>query len=74
MSATGEMFLRMREQDYNALTKTQRSVFTYTEKFEVNEWETHKDDAYYVALWKDKAKATKKLKDYLFDKRHSQKL
>ena len=71
MSANGEMFLRMREQDYNALTEKQRSVFTYVEKFEVNEWETHKDDAYYVALWKEKKKTSDKLKVYLFEKRHS---
>lgn len=70
MSTSGEMFLRMREEDYNALTAQERSVFTYAEKFEVNEWENHKDDAYYVALWKEKKKATDKLKVYLFEKRN----
>ena len=70
MSASGEMFLRMREQDYNDLTAKQREVFTYAEKVEINEWETHKDDAYYVALWREKKKASNKLKDYLFNKRN----
>jgi hypothetical protein len=70
MGAIGEMFLRMREQDYNELSEQQRSVFTYAEKFEVNEYELHKDDSYYIALYKEKRKATDKLKAYLFDKRH----
>lgn len=70
MGATGEMFLRMREADYNELSEQQRSVFTYAEKFEVNEYELHKDDAYYIALYREKKKATDKLKAYLFDKRH----
>lgn len=70
MSATGEMFLRMREQDYNELSEQQRSVFTYAEKFEVNEYELHKEDPFYLALYKEKSKASKKLKAYLFDKRH----
>lgn len=70
MSATGEMFLRMREADYNELTEQQRSVFTYVEKFEVNEYELHKDDPLYIALYKAKSKASKQLKAYLFDRRH----
>jgi len=70
MSQSGEMFLRMREADYNEMTEQQRSVFTYAEKFEVNEYELHKDDAYYIALYREKKKATDKLKAYLFDKRH----
>lgn len=74
MSATGEMFLRMREQDYNDLTEQQRNVFTYAEKFEVNEYETHKEDPYYIALYREKKKHADKLKAYLFDKRHKQKL
>jgi len=66
----GEMFLRMREADFNELTEQQREVFTYVEKFEVNEYELHKDDPYYIALYKAKSKATKQLKAYLFDRRH----
>lgn len=70
MGATGEMFLRMREADYNELTEQQRSVFTYVEKFEANEYEEHKNDGMYIALYREKKKATDKLKAYLFDKRH----
>ena len=70
MSQSGEMFLRMREADYNELSEQQRSVFTYVEKFEVNEYELHKSDPYYIALYKAKKHATDKLKAYLFDKRH----
>lgn len=66
----GEMFLRMREADFNELTEKQREVFTYVEKFEVNEYELHKDDPLYIALYKAKSKATKQLKAYLFDRRH----
>jgi len=66
----GEMFLRMREADFNELTEKQREVFTYVEKFEVNEYELHKEDPLYIALYKAKSKATKQLKAYLFDRRH----
>ena len=72
MGANGEMFLRMREQDYNELTEEQRNLFTYVEKFEANEYETHKDDPMYIALYKEQKKAKDKLKLYLFDKRHKQ--
>jgi hypothetical protein len=71
MGASGEMFLKMREDDYNALSEEQRSVFTYTEKVEVNEYETHKDDPMYIALYKEQKKSKDKLKAYLFDKRHN---
>lgn len=74
MSANGEMFLRMREQDYNQiLTEEQRSLFTYVERFGANEYETHKDDAHYIALYKEQKKAKDKLKEYLFNKRHNAK-
>ena len=70
MGATGEMFLRMREEDFNGLSEPQRELFTYVEKVEVNEYEIHKEDPFYLALYKEKSKVTKKLKAYLFDKRH----
>jgi hypothetical protein len=70
MGATGEMFLRMREVDFNEMTEQQREVFTYVEKFEVNEYELHKEDPLYIALYKAKSKASKQLKAYLFDRRH----
>jgi hypothetical protein len=65
------MFLRMREDDFNTLSETQRDLFTYVEKVEINEYELHKDDPYYLALYKEKSKASKKLKAYLFDKRQT---
>lgn len=68
--SNGEMFLRMREQDFESLTEQQRESFTYIEKVEISEYEQHKDDPYYIALYKEKKKATDKLKNYLFDKRH----
>jgi hypothetical protein len=70
MGLSGEMFLRMREEDFNNLSEPQRELFTYVEKVEVNEYELHKADPYYLALYKEKSKASKKLKAYLFDKRH----
>jgi hypothetical protein len=70
MSQSGEMFLRMREADFNELSEHQRDLFTYVEKFETNEYEEHKSDGMYLALYKEKRKATDKLKTYLFNKRH----
>ena len=35
MSATKEMFLRMRESDFNELSEAQRSKFTYVEVREI---------------------------------------
>jgi len=42
MSKSGEMFLRMREEDFNALPQELREQFTYVEKREADEYETHK--------------------------------
>ncbi len=70
MSATGEYFLRMRENDFNALTEQQRNVFSYIEKVEINEYENHKSDPNYIKLYKEKKKATDNLKKYLFNKKH----
>jgi hypothetical protein len=33
--------LRMREDDFNTLSETQRDLFTYVEKVEINEYELH---------------------------------
>lgn len=65
-----ELFLRMREQDYNELTPETRALFTYTEVREVDEYEKHKDDEKYMKLLKIKRKANKDLQEYLFWKRH----
>jgi len=70
MGASGEMFLRMREDDFNALPQDLREQFTYVEKRESDEYETHKDDSIYVALKKAESKAKKETQEYLFNKRH----
>lgn len=70
MSASGEMFLKMREDDFNRLSYETRSMFTYIEKVEANEYETHKSDPNYIALYKEQKKAKDNLKNYLFNKRH----
>ena len=72
MGKAGEMFLRMREDDFNELSQEQRNKFTYVEKFEADEYENNKDDKMYIALYKEQKKAKDKLKLYLFDKRHKQ--
>ena len=42
MSKSKEMFLRMREEDFNALDTDTRSLFTYVEVREANEYDEHK--------------------------------
>jgi len=70
MSATKEMFLRMRENDFNELTEEQRSKFTYVEVREANEYENNKSDANYLKLYKEQKKAKNNLQKYLFEKRN----
>lgn len=70
MAASKEMFLRMREEDFNALSNKARDKFTYVEVREENEYETHKDDPNYQKLYKSQKKAKKDLQTYLFNKRH----
>lgn len=70
MGVSKEMFLKMRENDFNALSNEVRELFTYVEVIEVNEYETHKDDPYYLALKKAERKAKDEVKKYLFEKRH----
>jgi len=71
MSATKEMFLRMREQDFNELDNHTRSLFTYVEVRESNEYEENKADYNYLKLYKEQKKAKDNLQKYLFEKRHS---
>lgn len=68
-----EMFLIMREQDYNALDEQIRSNIIYTEVRESNEYETHKSDPNYLKLKKAEKKAKNDLQKYLYDKRHGNK-
>ncbi len=71
MSAAKEMFLRMREQDFNELDNNTRSLFTYVEVRESNEYEENRNDENYLKLYKEQKKAKYNLQKYLFDKRHS---
>lgn len=70
MSATNEMFIRMREQDFINLDNETRSLFTYVEVRESNEWETHKNDEKYRAYKKAESKAKEDTQSYLFNLRH----
>ena len=71
MGASKEMFLIMREQDYNELESEVRSRIIYTEVRESNEYETHKNDTHYLALKKAEKKAKNDLQTYLFNLRHN---
>ena len=73
MSATKEMFLRMREQDFNELDNHTSSLFTYVEVRESNEYEENRNDENYIKLYKEQKKAKDNLQKYLFEKRHSNK-
>ena len=73
MSATKEMFLRMREQDFNELDNHTRSLFTYVEVRESNEYEENRNDENYLKLYKEQKKAKDNLQKYLFEKRHGNK-
>ncbi len=73
MSATKEMFLRMREQDFNELDNHTRTLFTYVEVRESNEYEENRNDENYIKLYKEQKKSKDNLQKYLFDKRHNNK-
>ena len=73
MSASKEMFLRMREDDFNALSNETRELFTYVEVREADEFEMNKEDKYYLSLKKPERKAKKDVQTYLFAKRHPNK-
>ncbi len=63
----------MREQDFNELDNNTRSLFTYVEVRESNEYEENKADYNYLKLYKEQKKAKDNLQKYLFDKRHGNK-
>ena len=69
MGASKEMFLRMREDDFNALSNETRELFTYVEVREVDEYLNNKDDKYYLSLKKAERKAKKDVQEYLYQKR-----
>lgn len=71
MEGAKEYFLIMKEEHYNnQLTPFIRSLFSYTEVREENEYELHKEDENYLRLKKAEKKAKKELQEYLFNKRH----
>ena len=73
MGANKEIFIKMREDDFNALPNEIREQFTYVEVREQNEYETHKEDPKYLAFKKAERKIKEDTQKYLFDKRHNQK-
>lgn len=70
MECSKEMFLRMREEDFNQLSEEQRSKFTYIEVREANEYENNKNDPNYLSLYKEQKKAKDNIQKYLFEKRN----
>ncbi len=70
MSKANEMFLRMREEDFESLDNNTRSLFTYVEVREANEYDEHKHDPKYLAYKNEERKAKEETQKYLFDKRH----
>ena len=73
MEGSKEYFLRMRENDFNALSNDVRELFTYVELREAEEWESHKDDIVYRALKRAETIAKESTQKYLFDLRHNKK-
>jgi hypothetical protein len=71
MDGAKEMFLRMRMSDYESLPPQVRSLFTYEEVREVDEYQNNKDDPNYIKLHKAKRTAAKEVQKYLFNKRHN---
>lgn len=70
MERSKEIFMRMREQEFNELPPHIREKFTYVEVREVNEYDLNKDDPKYLAHYKEYRKAKESLQNYLYDKRH----
>jgi hypothetical protein len=66
-----EIFMIMRERDYNELNPEVRQNLLYTEVREANEWETHRNDENYCKLKKAEKKAKNDLQEYLYDKRNN---
>ncbi len=54
----------MRESDFNELSETQRSKFTYIEVREENEYENNRNDQMYLKLYKEQKKAKDNLQTY----------
>lgn len=63
----------MREEDFNNLDNDTRSLFTYVEVREANEYENNKSDYNYLMLYREQKKAKDNLQKYLFEKRNNMK-
>jgi NAD(P)H-dependent flavin oxidoreductase YrpB (nitropropane dioxygenase family) len=70
MGANKEMFLRMRENDFDNLNSETRALFTYVEVREANEYEENRNDEMYLKLYKEQKKAKDNIQKYLYEKRH----
>lgn len=70
MGASKEIFMIMREDQFNAMDEIDRNNLLYIEVRESNEYQTHKDDENYLKLKKAEKKAKNDLKTYLFNKRN----
>jgi len=70
MGANKEMFLRMRENDFDNLNSETRALFTYVEVREANEYEERRNDEMYLKLYKEQKKAKDNIQKYLYEKRH----
>lgn len=70
MGASKEIFMIMREEQFNAMTEQERANLLYIEVRESNEYENHKDDSNYLTLKKAEKKAKNALQEYLFIKRN----
>lgn len=66
-----ELFIIMREEEFNNLDPKVRSTMQHIEVREANEWETHQHDIKYKELYKIQQKAKKELQTYLFNKRNN---
>ena len=70
MGASREIFMIMREDQFNAMDANDRANLLYIEFREENEYQNNKDDSNYLSLKKAEKKAKNDLQTYLFNKRH----
>jgi hypothetical protein len=70
MQSNREIFMIMREDQFNAMDANDRANLLYIEFREENEYQNNKDDVNYISLKKAEKKAKNDLQTYLFNKRH----
>jgi hypothetical protein len=70
MQSNREIFMIMREDQFNAMDSNDRANLLYIEFREENEYQNNKDDVNYISLKKAEKKAKNDLQTYLFNKRH----